>query len=161
MKTIPLDAVQTVLAGIIRQNAEQSESRVDVLAAKQPFVRAYLLAVDEVIGKESRGRLLMTGTMIWDVMAARQPDLRQVTELELRQAHERNQQWIKEILQGATEADQLSRIRTAWDGYNQVPLLGLVYAALQAHQEESETPTPGNAETELMYLKTVIDCLDQ
>ena len=57
---------------------------MDRMIAEQPFVGAYLMAVEEVwMPAEERGGLLLIGLIVWQAMSAGQGRIRAVTTEEI------------------------------------------------------------------------------
>jgi hypothetical protein len=102
----------------------------------------------------------MIGTMLWDILATANPGMRQVTAEELKAATQRNLAFAK-AAPGASEAEETARIQSLWHHYNQEPLLRLLFSALKVNRESLPEQGVERAALEWLYLKSVIDCLDQ
>jgi len=128
---------------------------------EQPVIMIYLVAMDEGVFEETeRGRLIELGAIVWQATTAAGRGKRMITETEVEQAEEANLKWLEELDAGR-ETDFLAGVRDVLQGYNQMPLLGALLEALMQGHEEAPELAPENVGMALVYLKTVIDCLDK
>jgi hypothetical protein len=161
MKTIPVEQIDLVWERMNQSTQEEAERLAQRMQRRQPAIMVYLLAMDESLYDEAeRGRLMELGAIIWEVMSASHPKLREVTPAELDAAETANMQFLQQLDEGA-EADFASAGQKMLARYNQMPLLGAVLEGLMAGHEERPELAPESTGPALLYLKTVIDCLDQ
>ena len=140
---------------------EEGQRLLDVMAKQQPFVVAYLMAVEETLmGEEERGQLILIGLILWQVVSAEKPDLRPITMDDLEAAETRNLKFLEEMEAGS-EMDHMAGLQNLLATYNQVPLFTVVIEALMGGNEEEPELAGENIGLALLHLKSVLDCLDQ
>ena len=140
---------------------EEGQRLLDVMARQQPFVVAYLMAVEETLmGEEDRGQLILIGLILWQVVSAEKPDLRPITMDDLEAAETRNLKFLEEMEAGS-EMDHMAGLQNLLATYNQVPLFTVVIEALMGGNEEESELAGENIGLALLHLKSVLDCLDQ
>ena len=106
------------------------------------------------------GYLMMLGALIWQAMSATHASLRQVTDQELEEAEAANLKMLEQLEEGS-EIDYMELMRRLFTNYNQMPLLASLLEALMEGHEDTPDLAPDHLGMALIYLKTVIDCLDQ
>ena len=140
---------------------EEAQRLLDVMAKQQPFVVAYLMAVEETLmGAEERGQLILIGLILWQIVSAEKPDLQQITMDDLEAAETANLKFLEE-LEAGSEMDHMAGLQNLMTNYNQVPLLSVVVEALMGGNEEEPELANENIGLALLHLKSVLDCLDQ
>jgi len=140
---------------------EEGQRLLDVMAKQQPFVVAYLMAVEETLmGEEERGQLILIGLILWQIVSAEKPDLRQITMDDLEAAETRNLKFLEEMEAGS-EMDHMAGLQNLLATYNQVPLFTVVIEALMGGNEDEHELAGENIGLALLHLKSVLDCLDQ
>ncbi len=140
---------------------EEGQRLLDVMAKQQPFVVAYLMAVEETLmGEEERGQLILIGLILWQIVSAEKPDLRQITMDDLEAAETHNLKFLEEMDAGS-EMDHMAGLQNLLATYNQVPLFTVVIEALMGGNEEEPELVGENIGLALLHLKSVLDCLDQ
>ncbi len=68
---------------------------------------------------------------------------------------------MMEEMDAGSEMDMMGSVGQLFANYNQMPLMGAVLEALMSDNEDQPDLAPENTGMALLYLKTVIDCLDQ
>lgn len=140
---------------------EEGQRLLDVMAKQQPFVVAYLMAVEETLmGEEERGQLILIGLILWQIVSAEKPDLKPITMDDLEAAETANLKFLEE-LEAGSEMDHMAGLQNLMTNYNQVPLLSVVVEALMGGNEEEPELANENIGLALLHLKSVLDCLDQ
>ena len=161
MKTIPSETIDEIWDRLCQSNEDQARALARRFQEEQPFVAVYLLAMDEnTMAEEDRGALMELGAYIVEIMRTVEPNLRQVTPDELEAAEASNLRQL-EGLEDGSEMDFSDTVQSLISDYNQMPLLGAVLEALMSDYEDAPELAPENTGMSLLYLKTVIDCLDQ
>jgi hypothetical protein len=161
MNTVSERTVERTWSQVNDATPEDVQALMDQMMAEQPFVGAYLLAVEEVWMPEGeRGGLLLIGLIVWRAMSSKPGRIRAVTTEEIEAAEARNIQFIEELEDGSemdlTEA--LDRLSTT---YAQAPLLRAVLEALMQDHAGDMEEAPDRVGMAFLHLKTVLDCLDQ
>jgi len=161
MKAIPIEKVEEIWGRIAQASQSETQALALQMQSEQPVMMIYLLAMDETLFEETeRGRLIELGAIIWQVMTTAGRGKRMITETEVEQAEEANIKWLEELDAGR-ETDFMASAGDLLQGYNQMPLLGAVLEVLMEGHEEAPELAPENVGMALVYLKTVIDCLDK
>jgi hypothetical protein len=99
--------------------------------------------------------------MAWRVLSrtAGRP-LARVSEDRIEAAEEANEKMLLK-LDSASETEGMTSIEHFIKGYNQMPLLGFALEVLMQGNEESPELAPENIGLVWVWLKSIIDCLDQ
>jgi hypothetical protein len=161
MKTISGKIIERTWKRINEASEEEAQRLLDVMAKQQPFIVAYLMAVEETLmGDHERGQLLLIGLMLWEIISAENPALRQVTMVDLEAAEQVNIKFLEE-LEAGSEMDHLAGLQKLMATYHQVPLLTALIEALMADDAEEPELASENTGLALLHLKSVLDCLDQ
>ena len=161
MKTISGKIIDRTWKRINEASEEEAQRLLDVMAKQQPFIVAYLLAVEETLMAENeRGRLMLIGLILWEIIFAENPGLRSVTMDDLEAAEQVNIKFLEE-LEAGSEMDHMAGLQHLMNTYNQVPLLSAVIESLMAEDAEEPELASENIGLVLLHLKTVLDCLDQ
>lgn len=161
MNTISGKIIDRIWKQINEATEEEGQRLLDVMAKQQPFIVAYLMAVEETLmGEEERGHLILIGLILWKVISEQKADLRQVTMDDLEAAETRNLKFLEEMEEGS-EMDHLAGLQNLLATYNQMPLLSAAIESLMAEHEEAPELANENIGLALLHLKSVLDCLDQ
>ena len=161
MKTISPKTIDETWERISQASESESRALARKMQDEEPLIMVYLLAMDEELYDETeRGRLMELGAIVWQIMRAGGQKLPRVTEAELQQAEEANLKWLEDLHEGR-EVDFLEATQNLMRDYNQTPLLGALLQALMQGHEDAPDLAPENIGMALVYLKTIIDCLDK
>ena len=159
MKTVPDKFVEKTWKRVTEASPEDAQAMLDQMAKAQPFVFAYLMAVDETLNDdEQRGQLLLIGLAVWESLKKETPP-RIIPVEEIQAAEELNLKFL-EGLEAGSEMDYINAMHHLMSSYNQMPLLGSVIEALMEGDEEEPELANENLGLALVHLKSVIDCLD-
>ena len=161
MKTISGKIIDRTWKRINDATEEEAQRRLDAMVKEQPFIVAYLLAVEETLmGEEERGQLVLIGLILWEILSAEQPGLRKITMDDLEAAETTNLKFLEE-LEAGSEMDHMAGLQNLMATYNQVPLLSAVIESLMAGDQEEPELASETVGLALLHLKAVLDCLDQ
>ncbi|MBK8000270.1 MAG: hypothetical protein IPK15_16500 [Verrucomicrobia bacterium] len=161
MNTISGKIIDRTWKQINEATEEEGQRLLDVMAKQQPFVVAYLMAVEETLmGEEERGQLILIGLILWKILSEQKTDLRQINMDDLEAAETANLKFLEELEDGS-EMDHMAGLQNLLATYNQVPLLSAVIESLMADNEEEPEMANENMGLALLHLKSVLDCLDQ
>ena len=161
MKTISGKTIDRTWKRINEATEEEAQRLMDAMAKQQPFIVAYLLAVEETLmGDQERGQLTLIGLILWEILSGETPGLRQITMDDLEAAEEANVKFLEE-LEAGSEMDHMSALQNLMTTYNQVALLNAIIESLMAGHEEEPELAGEHIGLALLHLKTVLDCLDQ
>lgn len=161
MRTVPPEIVHEIRDRLADTNPEEVQQLMDRMADEQPLILAYLMASQEQLGQGAQeGLLLVLGALIWESFSAIQSPLPQVAEDELDQAEETNIRML-ETLAEDSEFGYLEAVEKMMTTYNQMPLFGVVLEELMSDFEDEPELADDYVGLAMIYLKTVIDCLDR
>ena len=161
MKTITGKIIDRTWKRINETNEDDAQKLMDEMAKNQPFIVAYLLAVEETMMRaEDRGQLMLIGLIVWKVFMAENPQLRPVSREDLESAEEKNIKFLEE-LEAGSEMEHMSALQDLMATYNQIDILNAVIEALMAGNEEEPELAGEHIGLALLHLKTVVDCFDQ
>ena len=108
---------------------------MDEMAKHQPFIVAYLLAVEEtMMSGNQRGQLMLIGLIVWKIFVTENTRLRSVTKEQLEGAEEANIRFLEE-LEAGSEMDHMSALQNLMSTYNQIEVLNAVIEALMSGHE--------------------------
>jgi hypothetical protein len=161
MKTISGKIIDRTWKRINEATEEEAQHRLDVMAKHQPFIVAYLLAVEETLMADGeRGQLILIGLILWEIISTENAGLRKITMDDLEAAEQANVKFLEE-LEAGSEMDHMAGLQNLMATYNQVPLLTAVIEALMAGNEDEPELAGEEIGLTLLHMKTVLDCLDQ
>jgi len=160
MNTIPSEIVDRTADWLFSMEDETAiENLINKVAEEQPFILAYLMAMGEGdFNEEERELLLFLGLAIVRMMAEGNTPLPVVTESHLDKLEQTNMRML-EYLAGETDAEFAQVAANLMDGYNQPEVLKFVIETIL--DESGVSLRPGNTGIMIIFLKIVIDCLDQ
>ena len=143
-------------------NREQTSSLTKQFWEEQPALGVYLAACSEGLGDEAaKSPLIDLSVAIWNAMRrAGHQKLKTVSPEALDEAEEANTRMLEKLEQGS-EIEYSDTVKGFLEGYNQRELLGLCLEVLMQNDEEQPELAPDRVGLELLWLKTIIDCLDQ
>jgi hypothetical protein len=161
MKTISGKIIDRTWKKINETTEEDAQQLMDGMAKQQPFIVAYLLAVEEtMMSGEDRGQLMLIGLILWKIFSAENPELVTVSKDVLEAAEEANIKFLEE-LEAGSEMDHMRALQHLMSTYNQIEVLNAVIEALMSGHEDEPELAGEHIGLALLHLKTVVDCLDQ
>ena len=161
MKTISGKIIDRTWKKINETTEEDAQQLMDGMAKQQPFIVAYLLAVEEtMMSGEDRGQLMLIGLILWKIFSVENPELVTVSKDVLEAAEEANIKFLEE-LEAGSEMDHMRALQHLMSTYNQIEVLNAVIEALMSGHEEEPELAGEHIGLALLHLKTVVDCLDQ
>jgi hypothetical protein len=161
MKTISGKIIDRTWKKINETTEEDAQQLMDGMAKQQPFIVAYLLAVEEtMMSGEDRGQLMLIGLILWKIFSAENRELVTVSKDVLEAAEETNIKFLEE-LEAGSEMDHMRALQHLMSTYNQIEVLNAVIEALMSGHEDEPELAGEHIGLALLHLKTVVDCLDQ
>jgi hypothetical protein len=162
MKTVPSELIIETWERQCVLGEEASRSLMKQFFDEQPALGIYLFACDEQLGKESeRSQLIPLAATVWEALTrARGKRLKAARPKVIERAEATNTRML-EKLEDISEIEWQETVKRLFLGYNQQPLLGFCIEILMADDEDQPDLAPERIGLELIWLKTVIDCLDQ
>src|SRR5262249_28543581 len=129
MKTITGKIIDRTWKRVNETTEDEAQVLMDEMAKQQPFIVAYLLAVEEtMMSGQDRGQLMLIGLILWKIFFAENPNLRRVSKEDLETAEEANIKFLEE-LEAGSEMDHMSALQHLMATYNQIDLLNAVIEA--------------------------------
>lgn len=155
MKTISWQAIENILDDLDEKSGAEMTEIVKKMSDTQPDLLVYLMAVSEDFATEEEKELFFfLGISIWLIFSAETSDLSRISDKTLDRAEQKNEALFRYLEnQEGTFFDFAQEIK---QDHNQHNLLDYVLETL--FDGESVEP---NAAIFFIYLKTVIDALDQ
>ncbi len=162
MTTLPREGILQAWGRVCAFDEAQTTAVTKKFLKQQPALSVYLLACTESLGAEAGESSVIDLTIaIWDAMTiARGRPLKAVRPKMIDQAEAANTR-VLEKLELASEIEWQETVNELVSGYNQRELLGFCIEILMADDEETPELAPDRIGLELLWLKTIIDCLDQ
>ncbi len=128
----------------------------------QPFLAVYLLAAGgDELNHDERELLFYLGMAVWKMMAKGAKELTQVSSNSIDKEEEKNWDMINYLAGENKNFDFLNTVESIVTGYNQKNVLKYVVEALEEHDLEEGDIRDDKKGEMFVYLKTIIDCLDQ
>ena len=162
MRTISNEEIELFLEEIDTSNEKRIEELIHKMSHHQGFIMTYLLAVSkENFSEQESEDFFYIGFTIWYIMSHIKPTITTI-EGDKIDAMDRNNFKMLDVMADETEEGISELIKIIVDNYNQAPLFGYVVEALMEEDEDGEPFfEPNHSGIMLIYLKTVIDCLDK
>lgn len=162
MTTAPRETIIEVWERQCALAQEPTFSLMKQFFDEQPALGIYLTVCDEQLGEEAeQSQLIPLAATIWEAMTrACGRRLKKVRPKVIERAENANTRML-EKLEDASEFEWRESVLRLFHGYNQQPLLAFCIEILMADDEEAPELAPDRIGLELIWLKTVIDCLDQ
>lgn len=165
MQPISAEIVEKTWQKLARMKPAQAIKTVEEAGKKQPGVLAYLMGVGgDDFDEEEREIMLYIGLVVWEIMIQGNPSMREISLEDLEAAEDANFDMLEKLGEEST-GDFISMIDTMLSRYNQPEVLKYVVEALMENEEgemvtEIDDDDEDNRGFMLIYLKTVVDCLD-
>ena len=162
MTTLPREGILQAWERVCAFDEAQTTAVTKQFLIQQPALSAYLLACTEELGEEAGESTVIDLTItIWEAMTlANGRRLKMVRPKLIDQAEAANTK-VLEKLELASEHEWQETVKQLVFGYNQRELLTFCMEILMADDEETPELAPDRIGLELLWLKTIIDCLDQ
>ena len=133
---------------------------IDSLGKHQPYILAYLMATgNEILDQNEREALLFMGVMIWHIVSSVTLDIPEVSG-ELLDEKELKNISMLEYLSGEPEPEFMDTVDKIIANYHQSELLKYIIDRLMEEPEKGVAISENNVGMIVIYLKTIIDCLD-
>jgi hypothetical protein len=128
----------------------------------QPFLSTYLLAVGgDELNRDERELLFYLGLVVWKIMAKGDKKLEEVSSEAIEEAEKKNLNMVNYLSEENKDFDFIKTVESIIKEYNQKNVLKYVVEALEEHDPEEGNLRDESIGPMFIYLKTVIDCLDQ
>jgi len=161
MNTISADIVERTWRDMSTMSPENFPEVIRKFSKEQPFILTYLMALGEsVFNEDERELLLYLGVVVWRMMSRGNKPLPKVTEQMIDEAEQKNVEMLR-YLEGESETGFTETTATVMGNYNQPEVLRYVVEALMEDDDEDIVIRDEYLGIMMIYLKTIIDCLDQ
>jgi hypothetical protein len=161
MKTVSRDEIIEVWERLCDMDKKQTDAVVKKFMKEQPALGIYLFANTESLGEDAQDRPVIDLVIAcWQALSqAAGRSLKSVEPEVIERAEEINTQNL-EKLEEASEIEWQNTVRVNFREYAQRELLGFGVEVLMSGNEENPELAPESIGMELLWLKTVIDCLE-
>lgn len=161
MKTISRQAIAQTWDRLCEMEEEEVNDLVQEFMEQQPALGIYLFAgTEDLEGGAESSPIIDLVIASWLAMRSeRNGLLASVTPEQIESAEEANQQYLHN-LEEASEVEWDDSVRHMAENYNQRELLGFGIEILMSGHEDTPELAPDSIGMEMLWLKTVIDCLD-
>jgi hypothetical protein len=163
MNQVARKDVEQAWERLCAMNEEQTETLVKQFMEEQPALGIYLFASGETLEAGSLQESPLVDLVIasWQVLSrAAGRRLNQVTPEQIESAEEANTKALEQ-LENASEIEQQKTVQQTFENCPQRELLGFGVEILMSGHEENPELAPESIGMELLWLGTVIDCLDR
>ena len=162
MNTIPRQLVIEVWERQCALGENEALALMKQFFEEQPALGIYLHVCDEQLGQEAANSQLipLAATIGEAATRTRGKRLKAVRPKTIELAEAANTRML-EKLEDVSEFEWQETVERMFLGYHQQPLLAFCIEILMANDEETPELAPQRIGMELIWLKTVIDCLDQ
>ncbi len=159
MQPLSAETVEATWQEIAQWDPAKFPPLIQKMSSEQPGLLAYLMACGEDIFNQSEKELVLyIGVVVWQIMSKGGQKLPKVTVEQLEKAEEKNFMMLEDLVD-ESEGDFIAVVDNTISNYNQLEVLHYVVEAIMEDEEEVEIDED-NKGYMLIFLKTVIDCLD-
>ena len=162
MNPIPRELIIEVWEHQCALGENEARSLMKQFFDEQPALGVYLFVCDEQLDQDSaQSQLIPLASTIWEAATrTRGKRLKAVRPKIIEHANDANTRML-EKLEDVSEFEWRETVERMFLGYHQQPLLAFCIEILMANDEEAPELAPQRIGMELIWLKTVIDCIDQ
>lgn len=129
---------------------------------QQPFISTYLLAAGgDELNQDERQILYYIGLVVWKIMTKGDKKIKRISPAVIEEAEDKNWKMLNYLSKEKNDLDFIKAAESIVEKYNQKTVLKYVVEALEEHNPEEGNLRDQSIGTMFIYLKTVIDCLDQ
>ena len=163
MRTIDAIEIEEYLDKLNEMPEGKAEGMVGEMSDSQSLIMVYLMAVEnEVFSGPEREGFFYLGYSLWYIMQSVNPAIPLITEEEI-EASEKNNFKMLDVFADETDEGITKLIEIIVENYNQPGLFGYVVESLMEEEDDDGNLlfNPDNSGIMLIYLKTIIDCLDK
>lgn len=133
---------------------------VNNLGKKQPYILTYLMATgNDILSQPEREALLFMGVMIWYIVGHIVPEVPEISGDTLDDCENKNLEML-EYLAGEPESEFMDTVERIMAKYHQAEFLRYIIDRLLEEPEKGIEISEDNMGMMVIYLKTIIDCLD-
>jgi hypothetical protein len=162
MRSVTRDEIVKVWDEICDMDDKKTESLVKQFMNEQPALGIFLFAkTQDLEGGTEQSRSIDLSMAAWQALtkvAGRR--LKSVTPEQIEKAEEANTSAL-ERLDEASEIEWQDTVQSSFQNYNQHELLGFAIEVLMSGHEDNPELAPESIGMEMLWIKTVVDCLDQ
>jgi hypothetical protein len=161
MKTIGREEIVEAWERLCAMDNKQTKIVVKRFMKEQPALGIYLFANLENLGEEGQDRPVVDLVIAcWQALSqAAGRTLHRVGPEAIERAEEINTRFLEQ-LEEASEIQWQAMVREGFQNYNQREMLGFAVEMLMSGHEESPELAPESTGMELLWIRTVIDCLE-
>lgn len=139
---------------------DDAPALIDNLGKEQPYMLTYLMATgNDILTQPERETLLFMGVMVWQIVSK---SISKYPEIDITMLYDKETKNLSmlEYLAGEPETDFLDTVELIMTNYHQAELLQYTIDQLLEQPEKGVELSDENIGMIVIYLKTIIDCLD-
>jgi len=162
MTTVPRETIEGSWGKLCDLNQVETEALVKKFLEEQPALGVYIMALNEQLGKEAEESPVIDLVLaLWQATSQFKGEKLQLVEPERIEEAEAANMHMLEQLEPASEFEQMSTTANLVKNYNQMEMLGFCLEILMQDYHEEPQLAPERVGMEMLWLKTIMDCLDQ
>lgn len=162
MRTIKDEEIWASEDRILEMSIPDMQAFLAQMSEAQPFIMVYISTLcerDDFEQDNDKDALVNLACAVWDAInKASGGDLGPVSGDDIDRSEERIMQLL-ETAEGEAEDTWSTVLKTWVDGSNQQPILRFLLEALMSEENSYDVSDEGSGLV-FMYLKTIVDCLD-
>ena len=141
---------------------EDAPPIAEEFSKQQLFLRTYLLAAGgDELNQDEREIPFYVGLVVWKIMTKGNKKIRKISPAVIEEAEDKNWKMINYLSKEKNNLDFIKAAESIVESCNQKNVLKYVVEALKKHNPEQGNLRDQSIGMMFIYLKTVIDCLDQ
>jgi hypothetical protein len=160
LRTISYDEIDLQWISLTEMSLDDIPAVVNELGQVQPYILTYLMATgSDILDDEEREILLFMGLMVWKLVISQVNSIPEISGEELSECEEKNLNML-EYLAGEPEEEFFITVEKIMNKYHQSEMLRYCIDRIMEEPESENIKENDNIGMIVIYLKSVIDCLD-
>ena len=162
MDIISEEIVERIWNEVAVTTIEEVPKQAQRFRKLQPFLSVYLLGIGgDGLTREEREVLFYVGMVVWRIMAKGNKKLTEVSGETIDKFEKNNWEMVGYFVSENKEVDFIAQLEVIIEGYKQKHVLKYVMESLMEHDPDDTVLRDDKIGEMFIYLKTVVDCLDQ
>ena len=160
MRQLTYDEIDALWRDKADMEPEEAPQLVEKMGQQQPNALSYLLATgNEILIPSEREVVFFMGVLVWYVIDSLKIILPEITLDQLLETENKNYKML-EYLAGEPDSEFLETVDKIMEHYNQSVLLRYVIERIMEEPEKDIEIIDNHIGIMVIYLKTLIDCID-
>jgi len=162
MKTVPRETIQQSWDELCDFNHPQTDALVKEFLDEQPALGVYLMSLNDQLGDEAEeSHVIDLVLALWQATSRFKGEKLELVQPDRIEEAEAANMHMLEELEPASEFDQMSTTANLVKNYNQMEMLGFCLEVIMQDFQDEPQLAPERVGMEMLWLKTIMDCLDQ